>query len=57
LILAFLLLPTFCAFPVLAFIGGGLVRWLAWGLWLLVSVVLGWVIVRMVHVLRSLNDR
>ncbi len=56
LTLTFLLLPTFCGFPLLAFVASGAVRWVAVGLWLIVSGVLGWVVVRLLGVFRSLHE-
>jgi len=56
LTLTFLLLPTFCGFPFLAFVASGAVRWIAVGLWLAVSGVLGWVVVRLLRAFRALNE-
>lgn len=46
LIIGLLLAPTFCAFPALAVIAQGWLRWLILGMWVLVGAVLGLVITR-----------
>ena len=56
LILGSLLLPAFCGFPVLAFVAGGALRWLAIGLWLIISGVLVWLAVRALRTLRALDE-
>lgn len=56
LTLVFLLLPTFCGFPFLAFVAGGAVRWIALVLWLVITGVLGWVLVRLLGALCALDD-
>ena len=55
LILGSLLLPAFCGFPFLAFVAGGVLRWLAIGLWLVVGGVLVWLAVRALRTLRALD--
>jgi pheromone shutdown protein TraB len=56
LTLTFLLLPTFCGFPLLAFVVNGPMRWVALVLWLIVSGVLAWVIVRLLRAFRTLDE-
>ena len=55
LILGSLLLPAFCGFPFLVFVAGGGLRWLAIGLWVVISGVLVWLAVRALRTLRALD--
>jgi hypothetical protein len=53
--LALLFSPTMCVLPVLAFVAGGSgLRWVIWGLWAIIGVVLITVIWRAAARLRAL---
>lgn len=49
-IVAGLLVPTFCAFPVLAIIAGPPLRWVILGIWVVIGGALG-LVVRRIQVL------
>jgi uncharacterized membrane protein (DUF485 family) len=56
IVLAALLAPTYCAFPVLAWISQGWLRWFVVALWLGVGLVLAVLVACGLRTIRALND-